>query len=118
MQEFDPRRPTLRLAPRLLMGVIGFSALALGWRLTAAEATATAYDVAIEDVLALPFFDISTLANVVTPTGFVYEVAGWPTEKALASAHRFDFRYIEYAAYHDGDPTLMSAEKRRRSRTP
>ena len=40
MQEFDPRRPTLRLAPRLLMGVIGFSALALGWRLTAAEATA------------------------------------------------------------------------------
>lgn len=45
---------------------------------------------------------------------FVYEVAGWPTEKALASAHRFDFRYIEYAAYHDGDPTLMSAEKRRR----
>lgn len=45
---------------------------------------------------------------------FVYEVAGWPTEKALASARRFAFRYIEYAAYHDGDPTLMSAEKRRR----
>ncbi|WP_304169807.1 M23 family metallopeptidase [Phenylobacterium aquaticum] len=40
MQEFDPRRPTLRIAPRLLMGVAGFAALALGWRLTAAEATA------------------------------------------------------------------------------
>lgn len=45
---------------------------------------------------------------------FVYEVAGWPTERALVSAHRLGFRYIEYAAYHDGDPTLMSSEKRRR----
>ncbi|CAN5522567.1 peptidoglycan DD-metalloendopeptidase family protein [soil metagenome] len=40
MHEFDPRRPTLRLAPRLLVGVAGFAALALGWKLTAAEATA------------------------------------------------------------------------------
>ena len=40
MHEFDPRRPTLRLAPRLLVGVAGFTALALGWKLTAAEATA------------------------------------------------------------------------------
>ena len=40
MQEFDPRRPTLRYAPRLMVGVGGICALALGWKLTAAEATA------------------------------------------------------------------------------
>ena len=40
MQQFDPRRSTPRLAPRLMVGVAGFAALALGWRLTAAEATA------------------------------------------------------------------------------
>ena len=38
--------------------------------------TATAYDVVIEDVLELPYFDITTLANVVVPSGFVYETDG------------------------------------------
>jgi large repetitive protein len=38
--------------------------------------TATAYDVVIEDRLALPNFDITTLTNVVTPTGFVHVVVG------------------------------------------
>lgn len=38
MQEFDPRRPAFRLAPRLMMGIAGCCALALGWRLTGAEA--------------------------------------------------------------------------------
>jgi len=38
--------------------------------------TGTAYDVVIEDELALPYFDISTLANVIVPTGFVHEVDG------------------------------------------
>ncbi|WP_333586189.1 peptidoglycan DD-metalloendopeptidase family protein [Phenylobacterium sp.] len=42
MQEFDPRRPTLRYAPRLFVGLGGICALALGWKLTAAEATAPA----------------------------------------------------------------------------
>lgn len=37
MQEFDPRRPTLRLAPRLLTAVAGLVALGLGWKLTAAN---------------------------------------------------------------------------------
>ena len=37
MQEFDPRRPTLRLAPRLFTAVAGMAALGLGWKLTAAE---------------------------------------------------------------------------------
>lgn len=44
---------------------------------------------------------------------FVYEVAGVPIGEALESASRFGFRYIEYAAYHSGDPTQMSAAHRR-----
>ena len=39
MQEFDPRRPTLRYAPRLMVGVGGICALARGWKLTAVDAT-------------------------------------------------------------------------------
>ncbi|MFY8141512.1 MAG: peptidoglycan DD-metalloendopeptidase family protein, partial [Caulobacter sp.] len=35
MQEFDPRRPTLRFAPKILVAVAGFAALGLGWKLTA-----------------------------------------------------------------------------------
>ncbi|WP_332766601.1 M23 family metallopeptidase [Phenylobacterium sp.] len=42
MQEFDPRRPTFRVTPRLMVGVAGLAALALGWRLTATESLAPA----------------------------------------------------------------------------
>jgi uncharacterized repeat protein (TIGR01451 family)/fimbrial isopeptide formation D2 family protein len=38
--------------------------------------TATAYELLIEDVLPPLYFDISSLTNVVAPTGFVSEVAG------------------------------------------
>lgn len=38
MQEFDPRRPAFRLAPRVFVVMAGFAALVFGWRLTAAEA--------------------------------------------------------------------------------
>jgi sugar phosphate isomerase/epimerase len=44
---------------------------------------------------------------------YVYEVAKWPIEKTLRSAHRLGFRYTEYAACGSGDPTAMSARKRR-----
>ncbi|HEX4095498.1 MAG TPA: M23 family metallopeptidase [Caulobacteraceae bacterium] len=37
MQEFDPRHPPVRYAPRLLLCAAGFAALALGWRLTVKE---------------------------------------------------------------------------------
>jgi len=37
MQEFDPRRPTLRLAPRIFTAVAGLAALGLGWKLTAPD---------------------------------------------------------------------------------
>ncbi len=39
---------------------------------------------------------------------FVYEVAQTPIEQALRSAIQFGFRFIEYAAYQSGDPTLMN----------
>lgn len=44
---------------------------------------------------------------------YVYEVAKAPIEKTLQSAADFGFRYIEYAACDAGDPTLMSAAKRK-----
>ena len=44
---------------------------------------------------------------------FVYEVGRVPIAQALRSAHRFGFTFIEYAAYHSGDPTLMSPGQRR-----
>lgn len=37
MQEFDPRRPTARYAPRLLVAAAFFGVLAVGWRITAGE---------------------------------------------------------------------------------
>jgi murein DD-endopeptidase MepM/ murein hydrolase activator NlpD len=40
MQEFDPRRPTLRITPRLMMGVAAVAALAVGWRFAAGPAVA------------------------------------------------------------------------------
>ena len=42
MQEFDPRRPTFRLTPRLAIGAAGVAALALGWKLTADQAAVPA----------------------------------------------------------------------------
>jgi sugar phosphate isomerase/epimerase len=44
---------------------------------------------------------------------FVYEVAQVPIEQTLRSAGRFGFTYIDYAAYHAGDPTLMNAAQRK-----
>ena len=35
MQEFDPRRPTFRVTPRLAIGLAGLAALAVGWKLAA-----------------------------------------------------------------------------------
>jgi len=39
---------------------------------------------------------------------YVYEVAQWPIEKTLKSAHRFGFHFVEHAAGGAGDPTLMT----------
>lgn len=40
MQEFDPRRATLRVTPRLGLGVAGFAALMLAWRMMGGEPAA------------------------------------------------------------------------------
>jgi sugar phosphate isomerase/epimerase len=44
---------------------------------------------------------------------FVYEIAKAPIEEALHSADKFGFRFIEYAAYQSGDPTLMDKDRRK-----
>lgn len=44
---------------------------------------------------------------------YVYEIAKWPIEKTLRSAHQMGFRYTEYVACGSGDPTKMKAGKRR-----
>jgi murein DD-endopeptidase MepM/ murein hydrolase activator NlpD len=41
MQEFDPRQPALRFAPRLFVILAGCSALALGWQLTKHDTAAS-----------------------------------------------------------------------------
>jgi len=35
MQEFDPRRPTVRFAPKVMVAIAGFAMLGVGWKLTA-----------------------------------------------------------------------------------
>lgn len=42
---------------------------------------------------------------------FVYEVAQVPIAQTLDSARAFGFTFVEYAAYHAGDPTLMSTQQ-------
>ena len=44
---------------------------------------------------------------------FVYEVAQVPIDQALDSASDLGFTWIEYAAYHSGDPTLMDRGRQR-----
>ncbi|MBE0477992.1 sugar phosphate isomerase/epimerase [Candidatus Aerophobetes bacterium] len=39
---------------------------------------------------------------------FVYEVGKVPVKKALKSAKKFGFEFVDLAAYNSGDPTLMS----------
>lgn len=43
MQEFDPRRPQMRYAPRLLVCAVGCAALAFGWRVTTRPEIAAAH---------------------------------------------------------------------------
>ena len=44
---------------------------------------------------------------------FVYEVGKVPVKKALESAKKFGFEFFDLAAYHSGDPTLMSKKENR-----
>jgi len=44
---------------------------------------------------------------------FVYEVGRVQIEYALKSAYNFGFRFIDYAAYNSGDPTIMPSSKQK-----
>ena len=43
---------------------------------------------------------------------FVYEVGKVTVEKALKSAAKFGFGFVEYAAHSSGDPTTMEKGRR------
>jgi murein DD-endopeptidase MepM/ murein hydrolase activator NlpD len=70
MQEFDPRRPTLRLAPRLFTAVAGLAALALGWKLTAAEVAAPIVERAPLDAQSLADLQHLAFARAEAQPGF------------------------------------------------
>jgi sugar phosphate isomerase/epimerase len=44
---------------------------------------------------------------------FVYEVGRVQIEYTLKSAYNFGFRFIDYAAYNSGDPTIMPRSKQK-----
>lgn len=44
---------------------------------------------------------------------FVYEVGKKTAKETLQSAKKLGFEFIEYAAYHAGDPTLMSSSEQK-----
>jgi murein DD-endopeptidase MepM/ murein hydrolase activator NlpD len=69
MQEFDPRRPTFRLAPRIFTAVAGLAALGLGWKLTAPDA-ATPVVRAPLDATALAALQHAAFASAEAQPGF------------------------------------------------
>ena len=70
MQEFDPRRPTLRLAPRVFTAIAGLAALGLGWKLTAPAAPTTAAAHAPLDAAALAALQHTAFASAEAQPGF------------------------------------------------
>ncbi|MDP1632278.1 MAG: M23 family metallopeptidase [Caulobacter sp.] len=86
MQEFDPRRPTIRFAPKILVAVAGLAVLGLGWKLTAAPtlsvaqpldpaALATLQHVAFARAEAQPGFDRGQNISVEVRPGETLEAA-------------------------------------------
>ena len=67
MQEFDPRRPTLRFAPRILVAVAGFAALGFCWKLTAGPETVAAQTL---DPVQLTALQHSAFAQAEAQPGF------------------------------------------------
>jgi murein DD-endopeptidase MepM/ murein hydrolase activator NlpD len=70
MPEFDPRRPPLRLAPRLLVLATGFSALALAWQMTAAEPAPAAPERQPLDAAAVAALQHQAFAQAEAQPGF------------------------------------------------
>jgi murein DD-endopeptidase MepM/ murein hydrolase activator NlpD len=69
MQEFDPRRPTLRLAPRVFTAIAGLAALGLGWKLTAPDSPAPLVRAPL-DAAALTDLQHAAFANAEAQPGF------------------------------------------------
>jgi len=67
MQEFDPRRPTSRYAPKILVAIAGLSALSLGWKLTAGPGESVARPL---DPAALAALQHAAFAQAETQPGF------------------------------------------------
>ncbi len=70
MQEFDPRQPALRIAPRLFLILSGCSALALAWQLTSHNHGAPAQKAAVLDASSLANVERQAFAQAQTQPGF------------------------------------------------
>ena len=68
MQEFDPRRPTLRFAPGVLAAAAGLAIVGLGWKLLAGEPQAPAK--AVPDAAALAALQHTAFARAEAQPGF------------------------------------------------
>lgn len=68
-QEFDPRRPAFRMAPRLMVGVAGGVALLLGWRLTGAEAHLPSQGFLAQDAARLTALQTQAFAETAAQPG-------------------------------------------------
>jgi murein DD-endopeptidase MepM/ murein hydrolase activator NlpD len=80
MQEFDPRQPALRLAPRLLVVLAGCSALAMAWQMTsrnhsAAPATGALDSSTLSDIERQAFAQAETQPGFAQPISIMIKVA-------------------------------------------
>ena len=74
MQEFDPRQPAIRIAPRLLVVLAGCSALALAWQLTT-RTHAPAVGSGVLDSSALANIERQAFAQAQTQPGFAQPIS-------------------------------------------
>lgn len=89
MHEFDPRRPTLRFAPKILVAIVGLSALSLGWKLTAGPTQTVARPL---DPSAMAALQHAAFVQAETRPGFAHgqnvEVEVRPGETLEAAVRR------------------------------
>jgi murein DD-endopeptidase MepM/ murein hydrolase activator NlpD len=70
MQEFDPRRPTLRLAPKVFTAIAGLAVLGLGWNLMAPDTPVSAVVRAPLDAAAMAALQHNAFASAEAQPGF------------------------------------------------
>ena len=74
MPQFDPRRASVRLAPRLVVAVAGVAALGVGWKLNEAERQKPAAAVKPLNPEALAALQAQAFEQSATPPGFAKPV--------------------------------------------